>query len=102
LVFVYPHNRIATGHDHFPEDILCGLGWLKISELWHSIIFPVVFRPDKVTHTHPHTIDMPALENLSKIFPKQHSLEPPLFINHINPQTFVPVSHNLKSLPQWL
>lgn len=44
---------------------------------------------------------MPSLKNPSKIFSKEHTLESPFAVHHIDPQTLISISHNLKGLPKW-
>ena len=43
---------------------------------------------------------MPSLKNISKIFPEQHSFKTSILINHVDPLTLFPVSHNFKGFPE--
>lgn len=100
VIFINPDNGVALGHDNFPDDLLGDVIGVEEPVLRYPGGVIPLFEFDKLPRTHPQVINMPSLENIPKILPKQQPLEPPLTINHINPQTPVHIGHRLKRLPQ--
>jgi hypothetical protein len=85
MLRIHPDDCISFRHNHFPEDIFCILIRLEKTIFWYISYLGGFFPIVKLTHIHPHIIDMPAPENPSKILSEKHALKSPFFINNINP-----------------
>ena len=99
-LFIDPYNSIRPCHDDFPDDFLDDFMGFKQSILRYFGGIGVEFKLDKIAGTHPEVVYMPAFKNISKIFPKKKPNKGPLRINHIDPTTMMPISHQLKRFPQ--
>lgn len=104
-LLIDPYNRIGWGHDNFPDDFLDDLIGSKKAIFGQFGGVALLFQLYKVTCTHPQVVNVPAFENVSEIFSKKQSNKDPVWTNNIDPAAVMPVSHELKGLPQgsvWL
>ncbi len=104
-LLIDPYNRIGWGHDNFPDDFLDDLIGSEKAILWHFGEVALLFQLYKVTCTHPQVVNVPAFKNISEIFSKQQSNKDSVWTNNIDPAAVMPISHELKGLPQgsvWL
>ena len=104
-LLIDPYNRIGWGHDNFPDDFLDDLIGSEKAILGHFGEVALLFQLYKVTCTHPQVVNVPAFENVSEIFSKKQSNKDSVWTNNIDPAAVMPVSHELKGLPQgsvWL